>query len=243
MLSKQKIIKEAINYSNKLLEIETQNLDAWIIKAESVFRLSTDTEDKYDIAMEYLARASKINSSDKRIDETKRTINQAYSIWLNNLGLGYLKSAAQTHQRIANSPVNNATDKFNNEMRGRKESFQGYSKAIECFVRASKLDPYNLKALENIQLYQKETQSWIPRTPSVDEKLRTLYFLKAKFEAQKVIASIEKNITENKAKLPQLDGKQGFVNRVFRANLERTIDALEQDLKRKQVLAGYEPPQ
>jgi tetratricopeptide (TPR) repeat protein len=233
--------QEAINYSNRILEIDTQSIDAWLIKAEAIFNLSTATDDKFSIAMEYLSRASKINKADPRITETKAKLTKSYSTWLNNLGLEALKSARQTYKNYATRPAKTAAEVFNNRQIAIKESWNDYRKAMDLFIQASNHDPYNISALENIQIHYKETRAWIHKTPLLEKKIETLHSLQVKYQAQQMLRILQNDLESKKAKLNQLDDKQNMLNKLTRANLEWTISSLEKDISRKQALAAYEP--
>ncbi len=67
--------QEAIEYCNKVLEIDSNNADAWIDKAISTFYLPSfykSDEDTLDEAISYLMKAYSLTPEDKRISNLAR---------------------------------------------------------------------------------------------------------------------------------------------------------------------------
>ena len=53
---------EALQYSNRILEIDPDNFDAWVNKAIATYWLTTKANNHFDEAMGYLLKAEKIDS-------------------------------------------------------------------------------------------------------------------------------------------------------------------------------------
>ena len=89
--------EEALEYSSKILEIDTQNLEAWTTKAISTFWQSTRANNLYDEAISYLDKAASINPKDVRISEVQEQLTRHQTFWLTKLGNDKLESANKTY--------------------------------------------------------------------------------------------------------------------------------------------------
>ena len=78
---------EAIQYCNKILEIDSNNVDAWIDKAYASFQQTTASDNKFDDAIIFLKKAYKISPEYNRIIETTKNIVEKYASWENRLGI------------------------------------------------------------------------------------------------------------------------------------------------------------
>src|SRR5438876_996280 len=58
---------EVIQYANRVLEIDPNNIRAWIDKAVATFWLTTGAKNRYDEAMGYLNKAEQIAPNDGQI--------------------------------------------------------------------------------------------------------------------------------------------------------------------------------
>ena len=81
-----KNFQESIEYSNRILEINPTNINAWKTKAISTFWLSTGANNRYDESIEYLRKAKQISPDDPTIDIAIKELNLYQSAWLFELG-------------------------------------------------------------------------------------------------------------------------------------------------------------
>ncbi|MDE3090690.1 MAG: zinc ribbon domain-containing protein, partial [Chloroflexota bacterium] len=88
---------EAIEYCNRILEIDPKNVEAWINKAVSTFQQTTGAHNRYDEAMEYLTKASQIAPDDGRIAEARKELTRQQAQWYNYLGNQQWEMAQKTY--------------------------------------------------------------------------------------------------------------------------------------------------
>jgi len=77
---------EALQYSNKVLEIDPENFNAWIYKAISTFWQTTVANNRYDEAMGYLNRAELIEKDNPLVQETRDSLKRSQVQWFLHLG-------------------------------------------------------------------------------------------------------------------------------------------------------------
>jgi DNA-directed RNA polymerase subunit RPC12/RpoP len=233
---------DAIKYSNNVLEIDTRNIEAWLIKAEAVFWLSTPLDDKFGTAMQYLDAAARINPEDGRIAEARTDLAKSYSLWLNSRGVAALEHARSIYNIWGNGYATGVMDLVANKLKARTESGPEYLEAMELFLNASKYDAADITTLKNIRICAQEA-SWISWNPIVLEKIEILHRLETREIAKQYLAGIEYQLTQKKTKLKSLQGKNGFWEKLTRADVQDEVTALEKQLREYQAKASYEVPQ
>jgi tetratricopeptide (TPR) repeat protein len=78
---------EALQYSNKILEIDLKNVEAWIDKATATFWLTTDGLNRYNNAVGYLNKAAEIAAGDARIARAGTILRILQALWYIKVGL------------------------------------------------------------------------------------------------------------------------------------------------------------
>lgn len=234
--------EDAIKYSNNILEIDTQNIEAWLIKAEAVFWLTTAQDDKFGTAMQYLDAASRVAPEDVRIPELRKKLAKSYSLWLNSLGEAALEHARKIYDIWISGYESGVMDMLVNNARAKAESVEEYKEAMGLFIAASNYEIENIIPLMNIRFCAKET-SWFTWNSIVWEKIEILNRLEAKEVAKKKLVEIQNQLAPKKAKLNSLKGKNGFWDKLTRADIQDEVTALEKQLREYQARASYEVPQ
>lgn len=232
---------DAIKYSNKVLEIDTKNIEAWIIKAEAEFWLSTPHDDKFGSAMQYLETALHFQPNDERILEARSRITKNYSLWLNQRGLDALKHAREIYNIYIDSYASGMLDLVQNTVKAKDESRTAYGEAMTLFLAASNHYANNIVFLQNIRVCASEA-NWISWTDVVLEKIRIINSLEGKQIAENNIVKIEKALAEVNAKLKAMEGKSGFWAKATRGDLEDEVKSLEIQLKKEKAKIEKEIP-
>jgi len=235
--------EDAVKYSSMVLEIDTKNVDAWIMKAQATFWLSTARDDKFETAMQYFETALRFNPADTRIVESQSRLRITYASWLNERGLDALNYARKT------------LDRWEDPLRAREESNSEFTESMKLFLNAANYEPDNLEYLQNLYICVSEAH-WIPWSPSVKEKIPIIARLNQKETAQRNIeknqeikkqnrerieqniARIEQNLQQIKARVKALEGKNGFWDRAKRGDLQEDVIALEKKLKEEKASLG-----
>ena len=63
--------EEALEYSNRVLQLDPNNVDAWLNKASATLRRNVRNRHWYDEAMQYIARAFSLAPGDDRVAKQK----------------------------------------------------------------------------------------------------------------------------------------------------------------------------
>lgn len=161
---------EVIQYSNRILEIDPKNVEAWIHKATSTFWLTTAANNRYDEAMEYLKKASETAPVDDRIPNARAAITLLQALWYNKLGIDKWNYATQTYN-IYYEPF------YADE--ARQQSHDAIVEAMNCFLTAADFAPENVFIIENIAKLAKEAK-WIRWSDKVHNRINSLRSLRAK---------------------------------------------------------------
>jgi len=233
--------QDAIKYSDNVLEIDTQNIEAWLIKAEAVFWLSTPLDDKYGTAVQYLDAAARLQPEDNRVAEARTKLSQNYALWLNRRGVTALEHARQIFKIWNNAIAPDAIAILASKAKAKTESQAGYIETMQLFMTAFNYDVDNVTTLDNIRICAQEA-SWISWNSSVREKIDILQRLEAREAAKQYVAGIENRLAQKKTKLKSLDGKNGFWDKLTRDDIKDEVSALEKQLKEYQAKASYEIP-
>lgn len=233
--------QDALKYSNNVLEIDTQNIEAWIIKTEAVFWLSMSQDDKFSTAMQYLEIASRLQPENTQLIEARTRLERNYALWLNHRGLDILEHAREIFNIYNDGYVSGMMDLLENKMEAQEKSGPEYLEAINLFLEASLHDMENIIILRNLRICAVEAH-WITWPLPVVEQLRLLNNLEAKELARQKIAGIEKALKEKKSKLRSLEGKKGLRNKLMLADIQDEVNALEKRFRELQSISSYEMP-
>lgn len=150
---------EAIQYCNKVLEIDPEDVDSWINKAIATYR---DLDPPgYDEAMEYLNKAADLSPNDERIREVNQELTRKQVGWLHlengNTRFWFAKDIYMDYIEI------------NLERDARRESGPRFREAMDYYLKALELSPGNPKILKDIKLLILEVP-WIEWSDSVLSK-------------------------------------------------------------------------
>jgi tetratricopeptide (TPR) repeat protein len=229
---------EAIEYCNRILEIDPKNVEAWINKAISTFQLTTGAHNRYDEAMEYLTKASQIAPDDGRIAEARKELTRQQAQWYNYLGNQKWEMAQKMYNINYESqrrlsyvwPGHNA-----------KVATAEYAiKAIEYYVIASDYAPDNIVILQNIANVAKfyDVVTWSER---VRDKIRDLELLRAKMNALGRLPKLKGELQEAKSELAKLQTQSGFFVGIKINDVQNRIVRLQSDIAKLEKDATYIP--
>jgi len=231
--------KEVIDYSNKILEIDPNDVEAWINKAGSTFWLTTVQHNRYEEAIVYLDKASKIAPDDKRIENARIEITENQANWFNHLGSEEFDHAEETYNIWDDgSFTNDPFDKMSGVYEARAESLDSYAEAMEYYIEASKYSPTDVTILKNIRFCAKKAH-WIKWSDHVREKINILNKMEAKTAAEKRLPELKMELEKHQEKYSIINKKSGFLTDIKRKRLEVKIKELKNDIVRLEKLASY----
>jgi len=145
--------QEALEHFNKVLEVDPNNVDAWVGKARASAALSTAADDRLDEALRYIDKALELDPENTAARQATQVIKLTHSIWLNNLADNEWELSIKIAERyLLPRSVMDATvgvDPTRKRL-ARTESAPHVQKALEYLRRAFSLNPNNAKILENI---------------------------------------------------------------------------------------------
>ena len=222
---------ETIQYCNRILEINPSYIDAWIMKAVSTFWLTTAIHNRYDEALEYLRKASDIDSSDEKITKAHRTITENQALWYNKLGNDGVKLAMKIHNIYD-------TGGIIANLQAREESQAEFIKAMNFYTAAASYAPDSLVILKNLEYYARFC-SWINWSDVVYKHIQTLTLLEAREKARKRISELNNEKRRTEKELAKVKGEKGFLTGGKIKRLEKRIEKIDTELQELQKAANY----
>jgi tetratricopeptide (TPR) repeat protein len=168
--------EEALRYCNSILEIDPNNIEAWIHKAISVCHLQTSEKDRYHEAMEYLKKAEQIAPDNNRIEEVRKELTYKQGNWLCKLGVNEFNFGQKQYDSIQ---AESFLDISRAEKDARAISREAHIKGMTYFLEASSCIPDDPQILRNIADAAKKVH-WIDWSPQVHEKIEMYNSLLAK---------------------------------------------------------------
>ena len=222
-----KNFEETIKYCNKVLEIDTNDIEAWINKAISTSKLSTVAHNRYEESVSYLDKANQLAPDDARILKAKKEVKHNQSTWLNDLGVDAIKHA---HKIYKIQDV---------EAYARRESRDKYREAMKYFLDAWWFAPDDETILKNITTCAKSAH-WISWSKAVTEKIDRRESLQAKQDAIKQLPRKRKELDRTQEKLNKLNSDKGFFVGAKILGTEDRIKQLQKEIKRLERNASFQ---
>jgi len=245
---------EVIEYCNKILEINPKNVDAWVDKAEATFWLSTQNNQRYDEAIEYLSKAENISQSKEVIKKKKEEITNMQAMWLNRLGNEKFKDAIDFYERMTSGGLSDfslrgVANQMEQLSRARKDCIGYFIEAMTLYISASNYAPSDMNILENI-LTCSEKADWISWSESsgVKKKLEIYRLNLEKEEAEKKIIKLQENLKSEEEKLEKVRKNaktKGVLSKIFSRSEEdilKDIDKIKSEIEKKIEICNYEIP-
>ncbi len=207
---------EAIQYCNKILEIDPNRIETWIVKAKATFWLTTVADNRFDEAMEYLKQAAQIAPGDERISKTREELILDQSWWYNYLGNEESQAAI------------------------RSDLIAQYNKAMNYYLLATCYNPEDMTILKNIQRLSKASifMTW---GDAVHLRLKVLDLLHAKRQAKVELPKLKEKLQKAEADLSRLHSEKGLFSGIKLKDKEALINNLEASIAKNEKDASYVP--
>ncbi len=238
---------EALQYSNKILEIDPENFNAWIYKAVSIFWQTTAANNRYDEAMGYLQIAENINKDDPVILETKIYLSTNQSRWYQHLGDTEREHAIEIFEiyNDGNDFIDSVLGNSNPEAKSNSQEY--FQKAMEYYMLASQYGDHgydyssqNFSALRSIYDLAQETK-WINWWGLVKQK-KSLY-LKVQLKNYAIsmaLPDLRKQLQEASTTLSKTKKEKGLFVGVKINSLTKKIKSLQEQIVQEEKNANTE---
>ena len=225
--------KETLEYANKVLEIDPENIDAWINKAIASFWFTTEAKNRYDEAMNYLQKAEGISSNNERIREVKQELTYQQAQWQIYLGNEKIKQGDDESHLISTRYSDGLIQLAARQLEAYNKKMEYYLEAMNLFLAADSYAPNDVGILENIEALVSSSKSFNWGN-AIYNKIQILQVLRSKPIAEEKLPGLKQElqqVQQNRAALK----KRNSLFDVFK------LDAAEDKEKNlKDEIAKYE---
>jgi tetratricopeptide (TPR) repeat protein len=236
-----KNFQEAVQYCNAILEIEPENVGAWLDKATATFWLTTGANNRYDEAVGYLNRASEIEPGSQRVAASYVELAQNQAWWMNKLGLDSFNTAQKMYGIYADRQYRDEIDRIESVSKAKQASLHYFFEAMSHYRQAVILAPANVSYHESIAECA-ETASWIDwKWASVSDSLELLRSLDAKKQAQEVLPGLSQELECKEQEWERLKSDTGIFSRLRRDSVRSRLETLRAEIAKQESAAAYEP--
>jgi len=222
---KAKNHKEVIEYCNRILEIDPGDVDSWITKAVTMCGLSTEENDGWQEAVEYLRTAKRLAPTDERIAQTYNDLAQQKARW-------YLKLAGEKTKLSASV------------LRVGLDASQYTIQSVDYTLKSLKYIPDFLPALEELEIMVQTGSNvlGIHWGEDVHFQLQVLAHLRAKKNAESKLAQLRAELSQQQTNLAKLKASTGFFSASKIKSAEERIRKIQTKISACKKVACYEPP-
>jgi tetratricopeptide (TPR) repeat protein len=200
--------KDAIDYCNKILEIDFRNIDTWIDKAIATFWRTAGLrliKSGYEEAIEYLKQAKEMAPDNSRISEVMDELKKQDVLLYVNLG-----------DQLYNEALNNWNTYC--PLMGKESAARlvltYFDESMNYYLLALINTPEEISILERIERLVSVPGKYISWPPEVQAKLKSLGALRAKKEAEEKLPRLRNNLQKAEASLIELKKKKGFFSKL-----------------------------
>lgn len=215
---------EALQYANRILEIDPENFDAWVNKAISTYWLTTKANNRFDEAMGYLLKAEKIDSKNPVIEKTRQWLMESQCRWYTYLG----DQADEQIGRMIDIYSSTADSLFGN-MEAKEHCQEYVIEAMNYYFLASNYDPQDLTPLYKMRNLAK-FGNWITWSAEVRSKITSLERIEQRLHATNRLPELKKQLQEATAKLAKLEKEKGFLSGMKIDSVKSNIASLKQQI-------------
>ena len=228
--------EEAVQYANKVLEIEPENVDAWINKAIATFSLTTSVNNRYDEAIGYLQRAEAIEKDNPLIQETRASLAIKQSQWYMHLGQQEIKNADRMNEIYSST-----ADALFGHQEAKAHSDEYVIRAMNCYLTASNYSPHDITILQVIRDLS-NYGNWINWGAEVREKIEILHIRELKLEAHHRLPKLKQQLAELQARVEEIERQKGLFVGTKINILNADIESLQTQIAKYERAVGSESP-
>ena len=225
--------KETLEYANKVLEIDPENIDAWINKAIASIWITTEAKNRYDEAMNYLQKAEGISSNNERIREVKQELTYQQAQWQIYLGNEKIKQGDDESHLISTRYSDGLIQLAARQLEAYNKKMEYYLEAMNLFLAADSYAPNDVGILENIEALVSSSKSFNWGN-AIYNKIQILQVLRSKPIAEEKLPGLKQELQQVQQNLAALKKRNSLFD-VFK------LDAAEDKEKNlKDEIAKYE---
>ena len=215
---------EALQYANRILEIDPENFDAWVNKAIATFWLTTVANNRFDEAMGYLSRAEKIDKDKPIIQNTRVWLRESQCKW-------YILLGDQEDQQIGKiiEIYSSTVDALDGHAEGKAACQEYVCRAMNYYFLASNYDPDDLTPLIKMRNMAK-FGNWISWSDDVRNKISILEKREQKYQASNSLEQLRKQLLASQAKLAKLKAENGLFTGMKIDGVKNNIESLKQQI-------------
>jgi len=215
---------EALQYANRILEIDPENFDAWINKAIATFWLTTVANNRFDEAMGYLLRAEKLDKDNPLIQNTRTWLMESQCKWYTLLG-----DQEDEHVGKMIEIYSSTQDALFGHSEAKAHCQEYVIRAMDYYLLASNYDPNDFTPLIKMRNMAK-FGNWISWSADVRNKLAILEKREQKYQASNSLAQLQKQLQESQAKLAKLKKENGLFTGMKIDSVKDNIESLKQQI-------------
>ena len=219
---------EVIKFCNNILEIDTKDVDAWIYKAEATWWFTTETNNHYNEATEYLKKAEEISPVDPRVQVALDELKHRQSNWFIYLGKEKIKCGDEIMDNYNRSIYYDMADKLEALANARGRCTKYYTNAMIDFFSAANIFPHDSTPLKNIEDLTMKVK-WIDwqNINIVKKAIHNLRVLRDKPIAQENLPEFRKMLQTAQSELALLKKKNYIFNKSKIDEAERWVSELK----------------
>ncbi|MFH2040169.1 MAG: hypothetical protein ABIJ65_12115 [Chloroflexota bacterium] len=215
---------QALQYANDLLEIEPENFEAWIYKATATFWLSTEENNRFNEAMQYLEHAEKIDRQNTLVESTRIRLREGQCEWYTYLG----DQTNELIEKIMDENESNPNKKAGiSEVNAKCQ--EPILKAMNYYLLASKFDPNNLTPLYKMK-YLAEFGDWLFWSSEIREKISYVDGIDQENKTFHRLTNLKMQLKESQTSLTTSKKGKGLFSRIKMLGLKRHISSLNQQI-------------
>jgi hypothetical protein len=223
---------EALAYANNILEVDPNDVEAWIAKAKATAWTTSEYDDHFNEAMQYLATAESLGASPVRVAATRSELKQTQASWYNQLGLQYFRQAEATYSDyLEPESTGGGVHLLSSIQSARDATSSDYIRAMDFFAAGVSLVPADMTLLDNIDTTASKAH-WISWSHQVIECRSTLRRLRERGRNQHELTQCRVKLKDASNQLARIEANGGFLANTRRKAMKLTIARLEQTIER-----------
>jgi tetratricopeptide (TPR) repeat protein len=221
---KAKNYKEVLEYCNKILEIDPNDVDSWVAKAVASCNLDDETNDVWQEIMEYLRTAKRIKPNEEKIEQIYNDLS---------------KQQAKRYLILSSQKLRHGHDMIIQGMDGKQDNIQAMEYSLRCF----KCEPDNIRYLETLQpMMQAGSIVGIQWGNEVYFWAKVLENMRAKNAAASKLVQLQSELKQEIDKFSSLKKSGGLFLDIKLKQTEEKIRKLKEEIISYEKAASYEPP-
>ncbi|HNQ94675.1 MAG: hypothetical protein JNJ96_06570 [Anaerolineales bacterium] len=230
--------KETLEYANKVLEIDPENVDAWVNKAIASFWFTTEVKNRYDEAMNYLQKAEAISSNNERIREVRQELTYQQAQWQIYLGNEKIKQGDDESHLISTRYSDGLIQLAGRQLEAYNKKMEYYLEAMNLFLTADSYTPNDVSVLENIEALASSSKSFNWGN-AIYEKIKILQLLRSKPIAEEKLPKLKQELQQVQENLAALNKRNSLFDAFKLDAAEDKEKKLKEEIARCEAIIAY----